>query len=269
LNYLADTHCHLYFPELKRVLKSIIARSESKNVQKILVPSIDLVTMQDSFEISRQFPGIVYPAAGIHPNYAGYANPKEIGIIRSYLEDHQFTAIGEIGLDFYRNYCPRSVQIKFFRQMLALAAEFNLPVCVHTRNAEDEVIRIMDDWLNGLRESNSNLVTRPGVFHAYEGSEKVALWAKEHNYLLGIGGLITHKKSKKLQDIIKHIDLDMLILETDSPFLAPVPHRGKTNEPAYVEIMAKKIAYLKEMELDRVIAETCENANRLFQWDLN
>jgi TatD DNase family protein len=245
----------------------VIEYSRQNNIQKILIPSIDLMTVQDSIDLSEKYQGLAYPAAGIHPNYAGFVHPEEFVILDSYLNTYQFVAVGEIGLDFFRDYCPRDQQIKTFVNMLDLACKFNLPVCLHNRLAEQEMIQILENWINNLRHKRSKIVENPGVFHAYEGSELIAEWALKNNFYFGIGGLITYRKSEKLLETLKKISLDRIILETDSPFLAPWPFRGKTNQPGYVVNIVEKIAEIKDVSYECVVEKTCANSNRLFSWE--
>jgi len=267
LDYLTDTHCHLYLPDLQRKLEVVLEHAKHNGVQKILVPSVDLLTVKDSIDLSIKYQGFVYPAAGIHPNYAGYIHPEEFELLKIYLTNYKFVAIGEIGLDFFFDFFPRDQQIMTFLKLLELAYKFNLPVCLHNRLAEQEMIQVLDNWIGQLRTTNSRVVENPGVFHAYEGSELIAEWAIANNFYFGIGGLVTYKKSENLRDKLKDISLNRIILETDSPFLTPLPYRGKINQPGYLCDIAEKIAEVKEVSYECVIEKTCANANRLFSWE--
>lgn len=265
--YLTDTHCHLYLPALNATIKAVLEHARENNVQKMLVPAIDLITMEEALSLSQKHPGLIYPAAGIHPNYAGSIQPEEINILRSYLQAGGFIAVGEIGLDFYREFCPRDIQVQTFQKMLQLASEFNLPVCLHNRDADEEMIPILDDWIKHLRDIHSDLLTGPGVFHSFTGSEFIATWALKHHFMLGISGSVTYKKSNKLREVIKETPLASILLETDSPYLTPEPFRGKTNQPSNVRLIAEKIAEIKRIDFELIISQTSENARRLFKWD--
>lgn len=266
MEFLSDTHCHLYLQPLNKNIKRILQSAEKNGVRKILVPGVDIGTSITALEISRQNPNFVYPAVGIHPNYSADIGQEDIDKIQSICEHQVVAAVGEIGLDFYRNYSPKEKQIFVFHEMLRIAEELGLPICLHNRDADEILIELLENWFHNLVKKNSQLSKRPGVFHSFSGSYKIVSWAIEHNFLLGISGPITYKKAEGLQEIVKELDLRHLIIESDAPYLTPEPFRGKTNEPGYVRFIAEKIANIKSIDIEKVIRQTSENAEYLFMW---
>lgn len=258
---MIDTHCHLYLSQFDNDLENIIHSAVRGGVQYILVPGIDFATSKKSIELSQEYAENIFSAVGIHPNYSADSNPK---LIRNLLisQRNRIFAIGEIGLDFYRDYSPREIQIEVFDRMIRLAKEFSLPICIHNRNADSEILKILDNWYSRtttIQDSNSN-----GVFHSYNGSEIIAEWGMTHNFGFGISGSITYKRSDHLRNIIRKIGLDHLVLETDSPYLAPEPYRGQRNSPQYLSFIAKSLSNIFDVSFTEVIDKTDENASNLF-----
>ena len=257
-----DTHCHLYQSHFIDDFDQILHESIRKDVRYILVPGIDIPTSKKSIDISQAYPSHVFPAVGIHPNYSNKSDIKEfLKLIKSHRE--KIYAIGEIGLDFYRNFSPRELQIEVFNRMIKLSLDNDLPICIHNRNADQEILEILSSysWKNETsRNKNFN-----GVFHAFNGSELIAEWGVSHNFLFGIGGPVTYKKSDRLRNAIKTVGLGRLVLETDAPYLAPVPHRGKRNLPQYLPIIAQSIANVLGVNFDMVVNKTNSTAKRLFR----
>jgi TatD DNase family protein len=258
---LIDTHCHLYSNQFDNDLDEVILGAVSAGIQRILVPGIDVATSKKSIQLSINYTENIFSAVGIHPNYSANSKPKLIhGLLKS--ERSRIFAIGEIGLDFYRDYSPRETQIEILNIMLEFAKEFNLPICVHNRNSDLELIRVLEKW---YRETVTDLNSKPkGVFHAYTGSEKITKWGIAHGFTFGIGGSITYKNSGQMRNEVKRIGLDKLVLETDSPYLSPAPFRGKRNTPKHLIIIAQSLARIFECTVKNVIDKTDENANRLF-----
>ena len=258
---MIDTHCHLYLSQFDNDLDDVIHRAIRDGVQHILVPGIDIPTSKKSIKLSLEYSEIIFSAVGIHPNYSTESDSSLILELLKSKRDRIF-AIGEIGLDFYRDFSPRDTQIKVFNRMLKFAKEFYLPICIHNRNANLEVLRILDKWYD---ESVTDLVSgHKGVFHAFNGSEKIAEWGIAHDFTFGIGGPITYKKSDQLHNVIKWIGLNHLVLETDAPYLSPAPFRGKRNTPQNLGLIAQSLAEIFECTVKEVIDKTDENANHLF-----
>ena len=258
---MIDTHCHLYSSQFDNDLDDVIHRAVMDGVRHILVPGIDFTTSKKSIKLSSIYSKNIFSAVGIHPNYSVESNPS---LIRELLISNRgrILAIGEIGLDFYRDYSPRDTQIEVFDRMLEIAREFKLPICMHNRNADLELLSILDKWYD---KSVTDLGSAyKGVFHAFNGSEKIVEWGITHNFTFGIGGSITYKKSGQMRNVVKLIGLSHLVLETDAPYLSPVPFRGKRNKPQYLLLIAQKLAEVFDCTVKKVIDKTDENANRLF-----
>ncbi len=266
MDYLTDTHCHLYLPDFSADLNLVIDEASGQRVRKILMPGIDVDSSRAAASLCGQNQSVLYAAAGIHPN-SDHILHENISDLKSLIQEEAFYAIGEIGLDYYRQRNPKHDQIKVFREMLELAAEHNLPVCLHNREADDDMISILDQWIASLMNNSHRLVYKPGVFHAFNGSELVAEWALEHHFLLGISGVVTYKKAASLRRLVEKMDIDQILIETDAPYLTPHPFRGKRNEPKYVRIIAEEIAGIKGLSLSEVIKATSANADVLFHWD--
>lgn len=265
--FFTDTHCHLNLPPLSDRLEIIIKNAEEKGVRRILVPGLDAESSKSALALQKQFPKRVYAAAGIHPNYASDASEEDFLEIERTVSEEKINAVGEIGLDFFRDFSPRNVQISVFRKMLEIAKIHCLPICVHNRDSDLEIIQILDDWVRDLHQENNPLANLPGVFHSYNGSEIISKFAVENNFFLGISGPITFSKSEQIRKMVAEIDLNHLLIETDAPYLTPVPYRGKKNEPAYVVYIAEEIARIKDIDFGQVADITSENARRLFNWD--
>ena len=258
---MIDTHCHLYLDQFDNDLDDVVQGAIRDGIQRILVPGINVATSLKSINLSSKYPENIFSAIGIHPNYSTDSNPSLIlELLKSQLS--RIVAIGEIGLDFYRDFSPRATQIEIFNKMLEFAKLFNLPVCIHNRNADLELLTILDNFY-AERVSDPNFELN-GVFHAFDGSEKVAKWGISHDFTFGIGGLITYKKTDKIRNVVKWIGLSHLVLETDAPYLSPIPFRGKRNTPQYLGITAQSLAEIFNCTLKNVIETTDENANRLF-----
>ncbi len=261
-----DTHCHLNMHDFENDLNTVIKGAYSAGLQKILVPGIDLESSLSSIRLSEQHPEFIYAAVGIHPNYSTGVKDSDLDSIESLANLSNVVAIGEIGLDFYRDKASSNDQIHVFNKMLKIAKKTGKPICIHNRDSDSKIIEILDSWYSDLVEIKSDLTKRPGVFHSFSGSEIILQWALTHNFYLGISGPVTFPNSKDLQRMIRETDLSHLLVETDAPYLSPQPHRGKRNEPANIRFVCEKIAEIKEFDIDEVISGTSDNANALFSW---
>jgi len=256
---LFDTHCHFNLDEFYIDLENIIRVSEEIGVDRFLVPGVDLGTSERSLLISRRYPGMVFSAVGIHPSYSNQSDAKEIMNIIEANRD-EIVAIGEIGLDFYRDYSPREKQQSTLNEMLTLAREYNLPICLHNRDADAHLLKTLDVWYqNNIQNANPT-----GVFHAYDGSEMIVDWAIKHGFYLGIGGMITYKKNEALREQVRNIGADHIVLETDSPYLTPAPCRRECNFPGNLRFVVETLSKLLGIEENEVITKTDENALKLF-----
>jgi TatD DNase family protein len=265
-----DTHCHLYFNAFDEDRAGVLDRAREAGVLHILAPGIDLPT-------SRQAVALAEATADVFPNDARTWDKDSVPALRELAGPAKVVAIGEIGLDYYRDRAPRGLQREVFRTQLDLAAELELPVVVHTRDgstseavvdpaATREALEILGNWVSGLRERRSPLAGRPGVLHSFPGDESLARQGIELGFLIGITGPVTFKNAAALQHLVAALPLESLLIETDAPFLTPQPHRGQRNEPAYVRFVAEKIAQIQGRSLPATAEITTSNAERLFRW---
>lgn len=263
---LVDSHCHLYFENYNKDRQSVLTRAWEAGVERILVPGIDLVTSQAAIDLAGEHAG-VYAAIGVHPNSATTWDSDTLEALTMMAEHPKVVAIGEIGLDYYRKRAPRSLQKRIFREQVSLAGQVNLPVVIHTRNTSPDdgtcfadIIGIIKDQRDELSKEN------PGVFHSFLESEPEAQLALELGFYLGITGPVTFKNAKQVRLVVDSTPLDKMLIETDGPFLAPHPFRGKRNEPAHVYYVAEKIGQLLGQSPKAIAEATTANAGLLFRW---
>jgi TatD DNase family protein len=250
-----DTHCHLYLQEFADDRQATIQRAVDAGVTKILLPNIDSTSWQPMMELLHQYPGICFPMYGLHPTSVLPESVEgELAEVRNQLESGNYIAVGEIGIDLYWDKTHQGLQEDAFRFQIQLAKRHKLPIAVHVRKSFDEVWRILKT------ETGPDL---KGVFHCFPGDEVQARLVNEAGFLLGIGGVVTFKNSH-LQKVVTAVGPENIILETDAPFLAPVPYRGKRNEPAYIPVIAEKVAALCKMSIEEVAEITTRNAVLLF-----
>ncbi|NIW44444.1 MAG: YchF/TatD family DNA exonuclease [candidate division Zixibacteria bacterium] len=262
---LTDTHCHLDFDRFDADRARVIERAAQKGVSRILVPGIDLSSSRAAVALAEKFE-MVYAAVGVHPNSGTtwQTNTKK-NLVE--LADHpKVVAIGEIGLDYYRDWTPQPMQRKIFREQLDMAAEVGLPVVIHDREAHEAVIPALLEWQESLDKEGLALAKKPGVLHSYSGNIKQADLILIAGYYLGITGPVTFKNAVEVQEVARKAPEDRLLIETDGPFLTPHPHRGKRNEPSYVYYVAEKIAELRGVSPQKVGEFTSNNAKNLFSW---
>ncbi|MFA9406133.1 MAG: TatD family hydrolase [Anaerolineales bacterium] len=260
---LTDTHCHLNISAFKSDLSDVLERARFEGIQRMLIPGMDLKTSRFAVEISQDIPE-AYAAVGVHPHYADSWNDEVHEEIRELARSPKVVAIGEIGLDFYRNLSSHEAQISAFRDQLQLASELELPVVIHNREAIAEILEIIVPWA----EQNSSVGNlTPGVLHAYSADADSASVAITHGFYLGVAGPITFQNAKIRREITARIPLDRLLLETDSPYMSPHPLRGKRNEPANIKYIAQKLSDLFELNLSVIAENTAANANELFRWN--
>ena len=248
---MIDTHCHLYDDKLYPKLDEIILNAKKANVEKMICIGDNLNTSLKSLEIAEKYNNI-YATVGIHPHESKDASEKYLSKIARYSNHQKVVAIGEIGLDYYYNFSDSEIQKAVFLEQLKLAKKLNLPSVIHCRDAYEDLLEI-------IIESEHN----KGVIHCFSGDLEFANKIINLGYYISFTGMITFVK--ELEDVIKNISLNHILIETDSPYLAPVPYRGKINEPAYVEKVAEKIAEIKNLSIKEVIDITTNNANVLFK----
>lgn len=250
-----ETHAHLTMPEYQD-LPDVITRAKAAGVEIIINASFDLASSRQAIQMSKQYPFYIYAAVGIHPHDAQTADEAALEEIKKLAGDDSVIAIGETGLDYFRNLQPIEVQQSAFRRFLSLAQELGLPVIIHARDAEEDIIRI-------VREENQGHLR--GVFHCFAGSERLIRFAKEQGLYISFAGMVTFKKAEAVRQNVAATGLSMLLLETDCPYLAPEPFRGSRNEPAYISYIAQKIAEIKKVTLPELAEETTKNAKKLFK----
>ncbi len=262
---LTDTHCHLDFYHYEKDRLDVLKRAWSNGLERILVPGVDLESSRSAIHLTK-VDSKVFVAIGVHPNSASTWNGSSYETLLSLSHHPKVVAIGEIGLDYYRNRAPIPIQKKVFKDQLHLAASRNLPVIIHTRNKNPNDRRCISDLIDILSEWKSALIL-PGVIHSFSGNLEEAKKIIELGFYIGITGPITFKNASVLREVVESIPLEWLLIETDAPFLSPHPYRGKRNEPAYVRYIAEKISEVRQCSLETVKEQTSANAQVLFRWN--
>ncbi len=254
---LIDTHCHLDDPAFDPDREEVLARARMAGVEILILPGVEPEGIPRALALAERHPGL-YVAVGIHPHVASQFSSQLLAQLRSWARHPRVVAIGEIGLDFYRDRSPREAQREAFRAQLELAGELGLPVIIHQREAREAVMEELERWL----------AARPGargVLHAFSGDPTMARIAVEWGFLLGIGGPLTYPRAESLREAVRAVGLDGLVLETDAPYLPPQPHRGRRNEPAYLRNVAEALAQLLGLPMEQIARQTTANACRLFR----
>ncbi|WP_010297465.1 TatD family hydrolase [Candidatus Odyssella thessalonicensis] len=251
---LVDSHCHLNFPDFKDDLPAVLRRAQLNGIGTLLTINTRLSEFQDIHAIAEAHSHI-YCTAGVHPHDAqDYASPELAQQLKDLAQFPKVVGLGETGLDYYYNNSPSAEQIDSFETHLAVGGELDLPIVVHTRNADEDTLAAMDKYPNAK-----------GVFHCFSGGREMAKAGLDRGYLISFSGIITFKKAEELRDVVKYVPLDKILVETDAPFLAPIPHRGKRNEPAFTLHTAEIVAELKGVPLKEVAEQTTNNFFNLFK----
>jgi len=254
MDYFVDTHAHLYSDEFAHDRADMLARFEEQGVKKVFMPNIDHTSIDGMLELESRSAGVCIATMGLHPCYVKKDFERELYIVEDWLSKRKFAAVGEIGTDLYWDKTFWEQQKEAFTIQVKWAIKYKLPIIIHCRESLNETIDIVEQLTDGKLT---------GVFHCYSGSVEQAKRIIKLGFQLGIGGVATFKKSG-LDSVLPEIDLKHIVLETDSPYLAPVPHRGKRNEPAYIPLIAEKIATIKNMAVNEVRSTTTQNALTLF-----
>ena len=262
---LIDTHAHLDMPQFEADRAAVVERAQAAGVEVIINAGADLESSRRAVALTEQYPG-VYAGVGVHPHDAKTLDGDALAALRELARQPKVVAVGEIGLDFYRNLSPQDVQRRAFQAQLAWAARLGKPVIVHDREAHAEVLKALTSWVAGL--AGSPLAGRVGVLHSFSGDLLMAKRAIDLGFYISISGPVTYQNARRLAEIIQALPLDRLLIETDCPYLTPHPHRGKRNEPAYVRLVAEKVAEIKGLTLDEVATATTANARRLFELEI-
>ena len=253
---IVDTHCHLDLDRFDVDRTAVIQRAAEAGVKQIIVPALDLPSWQAVLALADSFTA-VYAAIGIHPNSSATWEDSWIEKLREFAQHPKVVAIGEIGLDYYWDKAPKAVQQRAFSKQLQLAAELDLPVIVHNRESDADVVQL-------LKESPLNGRERPGVLHSFSTEWPIAQEVLAMGFYLGFTGPVTFKKAEALRSVVQQVPLKRLLAETDAPFLTPHPYRGKRNEPAYTAFVVEKLAELHQLSAEEMAKVTTANAHRLF-----
>lgn len=249
-----DTHAHLYAEEFKDDRKAVVEKAIQNGVSQLFLPNIDIHSIQPMLDLCWDFPENCFPMMGLHPCSVDAHVEAHLFQIQKWFKKRKFYAIGEIGLDYYWSTEFKDQQIKAFRLQIQWAIQQDLPIVIHSRNSNEDVIAILQEMKHPKLR---------GIFHCFGGTAEQAKMVVDLGFMLGIGGVLTFKNGG-LDKAIEDIGLEHLVLETDAPYLAPVPHRGKRNESAYIVDIARKLAELKQVGLAQVATQTTANAQKVF-----
>lgn len=252
---LIDTHTHLDDPRYDDDRAALIARAQEAGVTTFITIGCDLATSRSAVALAHRHPS-VYATVGVHPHEVKHIADEWYDELRRLAQHEKVVAYGEIGLDYHYNHSPPTLQRDRFREQVCLARELGLPVVIHTREAQDDTMAILKD---------ERAADVGGVFHCFSGDASAAKEALNLGFFLSFSGVVTFQNATTLRDIVKTVPLDRMLIETDCPYLTPVPYRGKRNEPAHVRLVADKIAELKALSLEEVGNITTRNARRLFR----
>jgi TatD DNase family protein len=256
---MIETHCHLDY--LKSFpLPEILAKAKCKGVQKILTISVEPSHWDHILELTT-LDEMIFASIGVHPHHAKESCSQDLQRMEELLQKSstgakKIVAIGEAGLDYYYLHSPKELQHERFEQQIQMACDLNYPLVIHTRDADEDCENIL--------KNSSSLLNRKGVLHSFTSGKKLAEWALSEGFYLGFNGMITFKNADHVRSILELCPIDRVLLETDAPFLTPVPHRGKENMPSYLIHIAEKVAEVKNIALETVILETTKNAHQLF-----
>jgi TatD DNase family protein len=251
-----DTHTHIYAEDFDPDRDDMILRAREQNLTRLFLPAIDSTYHEKMLQVSAQYPRMCYPMMGLHPTSVKDNYRDELQVVEEHLANraHKFYAIGEAGIDLYWDKTHEAEQRDALNIQFDLALQYDLPMVIHTRNSMDITLKMI---------ASRNDPRLRGVFHCFSGDEAQAKQAIALGFMLGIGGVVTYKNSG-LQPVVQNIPLEYILLETDAPWLTPVPHRGKRNEPAYIPLIAQKIAEIKRVSVEEVAGVTTVNAERVF-----
>lgn len=273
---LTDTHCHLYLEQFAGDIDDVIQRATEAGVEKMLVPGMDLETSYEAARLAETYSN-VFAAVGFHPTETDKMNDKSFAELTKLAQHPKVVAIGEIGIDHYwvEENDRRVLQKQNMEPHLELAAEVKKPVILHLReendattgSATDDLFELLEHWHKKLIQINNPRQFKPGVFHSFNGDLESAKRAMKMNFFIGITGPVTYKKNDSHRELVRQLPPDQILIETDSPFQTPIPHRGKRNEPANVSLIADKIAEVHRTTRETIANATTANANRLFGWE--
>lgn len=257
---LIDTHCHLYSKEFDKDRDEMIQRAEKEGVEAFYLPMVDSGSRAALLDLEVRYPGVCLGMTGLHPTSVKENYMSELRIVEEDLSRRSWAAVGEIGLDFYWDRTFEHQQYEAFHLQIGWAVQYRLPIVIHSRDSMKECIGVVREHQRTAGQQRGEL---RGVFHCFGGSVDDALAIVELGFFLGIGGVLTYKNSG-LPDVLKQVPLGNIVLETDAPYLSPVPFRGKRNEPAYLRYVVERLAFAKEISVEEAAFATSANAQKLF-----
>jgi TatD DNase family protein len=267
---IIDTHAHLFDPVFQNDLPEVLQRATDAGVEAIVVPATNIQTSREAIELAERYPQL-YACVGVHPHAASPVSERDFQDLESLLTHPKVIAVGEIGLDYYYNFCPKDKQLEVFRRQLEIAAKADLPVVIHTRDSMQDAISIVFEylekypqWREKYRNPHDRLPYPKGVFHCYSGDAETAYKLVHRGFYISIPGSVTFKK-QQVKDVVKKIGYDHILLETDAPYLTPEPFRGKRNEPAYIRYTCKAIADLFGISEEDVARASRFSTKKLFR----
>ncbi|WP_071458799.1 TatD family hydrolase [Bacillus massilinigeriensis] len=251
---LFDTHVHLNADQFHEDLTEVIDRARDEGIEYMVVVGFDRPTIKKAISLAEEY-DFLYASVGWHPVDAVDMKEEDLEWLRELSAHPKVVALGEMGLDYYWDKSPKEIQQEVFRKQIRLAKEVGLPIIIHNREATSDIVEI-------LREEKASEVG--GIMHCFSGSPETAVQCLEMNFYISLGGPVTFKNAKKPKEVAEIVPLDKLLIETDCPYLAPHPYRGKRNEPAYVKLVAEQIAQIKGLSFEEVAEETTRNAKKVF-----
>jgi TatD DNase family protein len=261
---IVDTHAHLDMHQFDKDRTQVIARARDAGIGTIITVAVNLESSKRAISLADKYPGIV-AAVGFHPHETTTVQKADISQIGELAKHRRVVALGEMGLDFYRDYSPRKAQLQVLEWQLELAAELKLPVIIHCRQAEKEMLSMLRDWTKWYKDPHGQ---RRGVIHCFSGDSKIAEEYLDMGFYLSLGAYIGYPNTSNAHSVIRNIPLDRLLVETDCPYLPPQSYRGKRNEPAYLRLTVELLANIRGASFETVARETTENAHRLFRWGI-
>jgi TatD DNase family protein len=254
---LIDTHAHIYTDAFADDRELVIQETVRNRIGKILMPNIDVGSLSDVLSIAAQYPSVCYPMIGLHPTSVDQDYKRQLDILKEEYSRHPFIGVGEIGIDLFWDKTFLDQQKDAFREQLKIARSLKLPAIIHVRESFNEVYSILNEEQDG---------TLKGIFHCFSGSASEAQKVINSGFYLGIGGVVTYKNSQ-LPEVLKHVDISEIVLETDAPWLTPVPHRGKRNECSYLIFTVQKVAEIYGVSTEEIASVTTCNAMKIFTFD--
>lgn len=253
--YFIDSHAHLYREYYPDDFQEVIQRAIEVGVEKIILPCVYAESLDDIFEVVHQFPKNLFPLIGLHPTDVNQDFKSQLSVLEKHLDNNLVVGIGETGIDLYHDKTFYAEQLIAFETQLHWAKETQLPLSIHIRDGFNEALSVLKKFKSAALR---------GILHCFSGGIQEARWAIDNGFLLGISGVVTFKKNK-LQDIVKEVGINAIALETDAPFLAPDPYRGKRNESAYIPIIAEKVACVLDISIEEVMKTTSKNVEMIFK----